>query len=527
MSIIIKKIKLKNFKKFESYQVEFNNDLNILIGDNEVGKSTILQAIDLVICGSLSKLHTLGIENLFNVNTVSNFLNGSRDYSTLPELHIELFLDLGTNLNPDLNGVNHSEKNRDEFDGLYLKILPDDNYSSQILEIISNSAENFPFEYYRSEFSTFGGKPYNGYKKYIDHLLIDSTQINSEYAVREYIKTVFSLNSDILERNKLQNLYRQERKAFKSNFETLNSKLIDSSFLLKNDSKSSLESNLTLSSNDVVLEHHGNGKQAIIKTEFALTRTKKNLDLILLEEPENHLSHTNTSKLIKSISNANGTQIFISTHSSLIATRLELTKAIVLPEAGSKSAISLSMLPDNTSKFFIKAPNHKVLEFILSPKVILVEGDAEYILLGEFYKKITNRSLDDDKVHVIEVGGKCFKRYLDLANLIRDIKVAVLTDNDGDHQTNCIDNYLEYGCLDNIKIFAETDSKKSTFEISLYKENVEICDKIFSTGRKTLSVQEYMLNNKTESAFNLALNNKVKDMATPQYIKEAITWINT
>jgi hypothetical protein len=41
----------------------FNEDVNILVGDNESGKSTILQAIDLVIRASSSKIEELGIDN--------------------------------------------------------------------------------------------------------------------------------------------------------------------------------------------------------------------------------------------------------------------------------------------------------------------------------------------------------------------------------------------------------------------------------------------------------------------------------
>ncbi|MFA6375327.1 MAG: AAA family ATPase, partial [Bacilli bacterium] len=46
MGIIIKKIDIVNFKKFENFQLVLNEKCNVLIGDNETGKSTILQAID-------------------------------------------------------------------------------------------------------------------------------------------------------------------------------------------------------------------------------------------------------------------------------------------------------------------------------------------------------------------------------------------------------------------------------------------------------------------------------------------------
>ncbi|MDO7085158.1 AAA family ATPase [Pseudocolwellia sp. AS88] len=43
------KVTLKNFKKFKLYELNFGPDRNILIGDNEAGKSSILTAIELTL----------------------------------------------------------------------------------------------------------------------------------------------------------------------------------------------------------------------------------------------------------------------------------------------------------------------------------------------------------------------------------------------------------------------------------------------------------------------------------------------
>ena len=51
MSIVIEKIRLQNYKRFLDYTVNPNPGINILIGDNEVGKSSILEAIDIALCG--------------------------------------------------------------------------------------------------------------------------------------------------------------------------------------------------------------------------------------------------------------------------------------------------------------------------------------------------------------------------------------------------------------------------------------------------------------------------------------------
>lgn len=69
----ILKTKIKNFKKFREYEVQFDPKRNILIGDNEAGKSTILTAIELVLSGSRSKVDSLGIEACLMLVLFLNF----------------------------------------------------------------------------------------------------------------------------------------------------------------------------------------------------------------------------------------------------------------------------------------------------------------------------------------------------------------------------------------------------------------------------------------------------------------------
>ena len=42
-------LRIRGFKKFKSLDVVFNSHMNILVGENEAGKSTILDAIRIVL----------------------------------------------------------------------------------------------------------------------------------------------------------------------------------------------------------------------------------------------------------------------------------------------------------------------------------------------------------------------------------------------------------------------------------------------------------------------------------------------
>jgi putative ATP-dependent endonuclease of OLD family len=515
---VIEKIKIKNFGRFKEFLLEFDKSLNLLIGDNEAGKSTILSAIDMVLSGSRSKVENHGIDHLFNTDIINDFLASDKKYENLPILYVELYLN--DQSNKDLDGKYNSEGIPAH--GILLICEPREDLSKEIKEILSQVDNNFPFEYYSINFKTFSGESYTGYRKFMQHLLLDNTQINNEYATKSYIKTLYQNSIIDAEKNKHQNEYRKHKEAFRTSvLNDLNDRITDYSFAIRTNSKANLESDLTIKEGDIEIENKGKGRQCFIKTDFALKKNENKLDIILLEEPENHLSHINTKKLIRRINESEDIQLFIATHSNLISTRLDLRKALML-NSNSLKPITLSEIPEDTAKFFMKAPDNNILEYILSNKVILVEGDAEYILLESLYEKIANEKLEDSDIHIISVGGTSFKRYLDIAKLL-GIKTAVIRDNDKDFQLNCIDRYSDY-IADNIEIFYDSDNAIPTFEVSFYQNNKEICDELFSAGRKTLTVQEYMLKNKADVAFEL-LDKKANDLIVPDYIKRAIEWI--
>jgi putative ATP-dependent endonuclease of the OLD family len=92
----ISKIIIENFKCFEGqFELDFNKNLNILVGDNEAGKSTVIEAIHLALSGWLGGryIKTELTQSLFNNRVVDNYLKSLKDDQPLspPEVLIELF----------------------------------------------------------------------------------------------------------------------------------------------------------------------------------------------------------------------------------------------------------------------------------------------------------------------------------------------------------------------------------------------------------------------------------------------------
>jgi len=518
----ITKIVLRNFRKFEALDLSLKPQLNVLLGDNEAGKSSILLAIDLALSASKYKIETLGIETLLNAEAVANFMQGRRLVTNLPKVLVELFLTEGDD--PLLNGRNNVDGNL--CDGIKMECAVPRELEAEVTVLLRDPEAPFPFEYYVPRFATFAEDSQIAFKKYVRHLLLDSSRIDSDQANRTYTQALFSVNADPKTRSRLGSAYRKAKEGFRdTHLKDINETLNHYQFGVRTSSKANLETDLVVLEGSLPLEVRGKGRQCFIKTSFALRRSGEGtrpLHLLLLEEPENHLSHARMRKLVELLAKAPGRHLLVATHSSMICSRLDLRNALLLGSNPNNYG-ALSDLGDDTAKFFMKAPDNDVLEFALSSGVILVEGDAECMLLEAFYSRHADNSTPaKDGVHVISVGGTSFKRYLELAQIL-GIRVAVIRDNDKNWQKNCVDNYADF-CSENTKIFSDPDNTRSTFEICLYEDNKTLCDDLFGASRKSLSVLDYMLANKADAAFEL-LDKKAAELQAPQYIQEAIAWI--
>ena len=69
----IKSLHIEGFKKFLSLDVVFNEHMNILVGENEAGKSTILDAIKTVLNQQYRNSDKSVLRDLFNTQAVSDF----------------------------------------------------------------------------------------------------------------------------------------------------------------------------------------------------------------------------------------------------------------------------------------------------------------------------------------------------------------------------------------------------------------------------------------------------------------------
>ena len=295
-------------------------------------------------------------------------------------------------------------------------------------------------------------------------------------------------------------------------------------------SKNAWESSLMTYIANVPFHYIGKGEQCLIKTKLALGHKKaKEANLILIEEPENHLSYSKLNQLINDIKNDSGEkQVLISTHSSFVANKLGLEHLILL---NNRETMKLGELSPDTYRFFERLAGYDTLRLILCKKAILVEGDSDELVVQKAFMVKNDNKLPIEKgIDVISVGIS-FLRFLEIAEKI-GTEVAVVTDNDGDVEAlnKKYENYLGENAKPNIKICFDTvedtgtipDFNYNTLEPKLLKANSrETLNKVFGkTYQNDDDLLKHMRANKTECA--LKVFETTEELQFPQYILDAI-----
>lgn len=148
---------LSNFKKFNNSEFKFDKGMNIVIGQNDSGKSSLLQAIDIALNqrGNGDWRNTSEYGTLLNVKAKKSFLdNVTNTISSkmLPSIKIELFFAENNHEIPlhdnAFYGPNNSTGKQDF--GLTFTYSFDDMFTEEFDELVKNDSLDFiPFDFYK------------------------------------------------------------------------------------------------------------------------------------------------------------------------------------------------------------------------------------------------------------------------------------------------------------------------------------------------------------------------------------------
>jgi putative ATP-dependent endonuclease of OLD family len=470
----LEQINICNFRVFEKLDLTLNPGLNILVGENDSGKTAIIDAIR----------YTLGTNS-----AERQYIDESDFHNDSAALTIQLkFVSLDRHAHMFVEHLTHEEFTRS--DGtktqravLYVQLtaqktgLEKRGYPFIRSELKSGKDGNgLPIESEIRDFlSTTYLKPLrdaeeelaSGRGSRLSQILNSSKDLITPTSVDEILGHIGEANSKLLAAGKPINLTSLKirddylHKLIFDEDRTLISAIIDIAGI-----KSEKLPNLTESQKRkhlrVVLEglnlaltedrkRHGLGYHNLLFMAAELLLLEQELDLefplLLIEEPEAHLHPQLQMKLlqfiiskVKTQSNVNGIQCLVSTHSPNISSKADPSDVILLSKGK-----AFSLRPDETelSKddyvFLRKFLDVTKANAFFARGVIFVEGDGENILLPTLAKLI-GKPLEDHGVAIVRYDNNgSWKRFVKLflrkgmdgdATRWNPVRVAVARDLD-------------------------------------------------------------------------------------------------
>ncbi|SHN82360.1 putative ATP-dependent endonuclease of the OLD family [Paenibacillus sp. ov031] len=445
--MFLSEVRITNFRKFgegtngePGLVLVLNNGLNVLIGENDAGKSTVVDAIKFVLLTQSREYSRLEKEDFhndsselkiecifkgFSVNQAKDFLEWITIDSS-KQYNLRVFLTAkkdvkGKILIDDVHAGSDSEgqiihsRARDLLRTVYLKPLRD---AENELAAKRNSRLS-QILYAHPEFST--GE---------DHRLVE--------IIRDANKKI----KDYFNEDELSN---DEKKILKSINVYLSRFSDNKNFLRSNIEIAAVNLKMILEKIDLLLVTMKSGlgslNQLYIAAELLLLQIEKTegINLALIEEIEAHLHPQAQIRVIDylqelSESNTSPMQILLTTHSVTLVSVIKLNNLIFFTEGKAFSlAEGNTKLHKGDYKFLERFLDSTKANFFFAKGVIIVEGDAENLLLPTLADKL-GKSFAKNGVSVVNVGSTALLRYSKIfarqIEPMMQLPVAVVTDCD-------------------------------------------------------------------------------------------------
>lgn len=493
----------------------------------------LLEAIHLALSGQLNS-RPLQIElhpYLFNLELVVAYFN--KLLSSIPVEPPRILIELYLSDDPSLSRLKGNNNSLGlDLPGVSLVVELNPLHAADFSQYVSDPSEirTVPIEYYWIKWRDFADNEIINSRVIPLHAsLIDASTIKNNAAANRYVIDIVKESLSPTERVDLALTYRlmKDRFSEEPKIRTINDALALKkgkisekvvSVSLDTSARANWEAGIMPHLNDIPLPLVGKGEQNSVKIKLALETTASS-HIVLIEEAENHLSYASLNELVGHISeNAGSRQIFITTHSSFVLNKLGVDSVLLFQRGRSTR---MTALKDKTTQdYFMKLPGHDTLRLLLARRSILVEGPSDELIVQRAYAMKHGKMPLEQGVDVIAVNSLAFKRFLEIAELLKK-PTDVVTDNDGNIAALRA-KYANYLNSDFISIQYDPDENAKTLEPQLMKKNGlkvinDVLGKAFADESSALA---WMESNKSETA--LRFFETSIDWSAPDYIDRAI-----
>jgi putative ATP-dependent endonuclease of the OLD family len=532
---LITRIKIHNYRIYEEFELELNQKLNVIVGANEGGKSTLVEAIALALTGRINGRSV--IEELnpywFNTNIIEKFvqLRIAGKPVAFPEIRIELFLENRDDLQ-QLCGAINTEIPTLACPGVALRIFPNPEYVAELEAWAEKASAILPIEYYMADWRSFADNVITNRPKQLATAIIDSRTVRSSTGIDYHLRQILGDHLDPSERAAISLAYRHVKasmsdgalKEINQRIGKLHASLHDRPISLAMDqtARTSWEGSVTPHVDNVPFSMSGQGQQAAIKVSLAMNKHSDRAYFVIVEEPENHLTHTSLTTLLSRMESLAGKQqqLFITTHSSFVLNRLGLDALLLM---GRGKAHRIPELDPETVSYFQKLPGYDTLRMVLADKIVLVEGPSDEIVFERVFKDIHGKNPMECGIDVLSMRGLSLKRCLGLCAAL-DKTVAALRDNDGNDPQELgiqVQDWLQAGRRE---LFIGAVAHGETLEPQLIHFNGEQALRDILEIQPHADLSKWMRREKTEVALRLAQSER--KITPPEYMLRAAKFIH-
>lgn len=481
----LKSLNIEHFRSIQNTNITFNKGINILIGPNNSGKTTIIDALR--ICFNYKNYHSIHI-------TEEDFYKKNK--STLNREYPDITFDLSFS----------TEKTREK--AIFIELY---NPETKTLDLTFIFSYNTKKE--RIQSKVFGGPTKENpipdeLFDLILNIYLSALRDANRYLTpgRDNILSSFfskivsdkdkkemmnEINNNI-NNSKISDMINEfTEKYVKTHFKVMifNDDLINLSMSPIDQNFDTFTKNWKIQlpfNKDNYLELHQNGLgyNNLIYISILLSHLdtisnneESSYFSLCIEEPEAHLHPQLQNSFFSYLNEINADtnlQIFITSHSPTLTSKADLNSLILVQNNNNKIITKnlADIFSNKEDKDFLK----KFLDvtksqLLFAKKIIFVEGFTEALLIPLF-AKIYNFDLDKHGIEVVNMEGLSFKRFIPLFDEDNDLnlKGVILTDDDR--------NQLDGEPSDSCKTIMKNENKKlkvslseKTFEFDLIKTN--------------------------------------------------------
>ena len=413
-----------------------------------------------------------------------------------------------------------------------MRIEPNPEYASELEEWAKHPTTLLPVEYYRCDWRSFAGHPITTRPKVLATAVIDSRTVRATSGMDYHLRQILGDQLEPAERAEISLEYRKVKaqmsgttlSAVNTSMSSVHATLHGKPIALAMDqtARTSWEGVVTPYVDNVPFAMSGQGQQSAIKISLAMNRHAGRAKFVMIEEPENHLTHTSLVTLLARIESLAGAQqqLFVTTHSSFVLNRLGLNALVLM---GNDAAVKLTELPPDTVSYFKKLPGYHTLRIALASKIVLVEGPSDEIVIERIFIDLYGKRPMECGIDVFSMGGLSLARGLALCAAMNK-PVAALRDNDGGDPTELRDAVSQWLKAGEREVFIGEVVHGETLEPQLIHHNGEVLLREILGVTDAAKLLTWMTREKTEAA--LRIGEAGKKIVPPAYMLAAAQFIH-